>query len=291
MKALLVARLTFREVLSKRILAGCLVLSAAFLLLYGLGVHYAFQELEASAGGGFYGSISAEEYLSYQAALFLMMGVYVASFIGALLAIFSTVGAISTEAENGTLQAIVAKPLRRRDLILGKGLGYAAMLSLYLLGLFFSLVAIVYWQSGWFPPNALMSGLTFVFQAIILLSVALLGSTRLSTITNGVVVFMLYASALIGGMIEQIGGLIESDKLVQTGIVASLLMPSDSLYRYTVHLLRPQLSSALTMATGSFGFGPFGAVTTPSVWMLLWAATYTIAALSLAIRSFNRRDL
>lgn len=291
MKVLLVAGLTFREVLSKRILIGCLTLSVAFLLLYGLGVHYAFDELGGRESTGFYGGVSPQAYLEYQAALFLVMGVYVASFIGALLAIFSTVGAISTEVENGTLQAIVAKPLKRRDLILGKGLGYCAMLSLYLLGLFFSLVAIVYSQSGWFPPNALMAGFVFVFQAIILLSAALLGSTRLSTITNGVVVFMLYAFALIGGMIEQIGAIIDSERLVQTGIVASLIMPSDSLYRYTVHLLKPQLSSALSAVSGNFGFGPFGAITTPSIWMLFWAALYVLAAASLAIRTFNRRDL
>ena len=79
----------------------------------------------------------------------------------------------------------------------------------------------------------------FAFHPLVLLSVTILGTTGLSTIANAVMVFMLYALSVMGGVLEQIGYYLRNDSLIDSGILTSLLMPADSLYRKMVHYLLP----------------------------------------------------
>ncbi len=53
----------------------------------------------------------------------LLAGLYAVSNIAGLLAIFMAAGTISQEVEQGTLQSILAKPVSRTQVVLGKWLG------------------------------------------------------------------------------------------------------------------------------------------------------------------------
>ena len=48
------------------------------------------------------------------------MGMYVAGFIIAFLSIFASVGAISSEIEQGSYLAVVSKPIHRFEMVLGR---------------------------------------------------------------------------------------------------------------------------------------------------------------------------
>jgi Cu-processing system permease protein len=127
----------------------------------------------------------------------------------------------------------------------------------------------------------------FAFHPLVLLSVTMLGTTGLSTIANAVMVFMLYALSVMGGVLEQIGYYLRNDSLIDSGILASLLMPADSLYRKMVHYLLPGAESGLAA-----GFlGPFGSLGEPSVWMMVYAVLYVAMFLGLAVKSFSKRDI
>jgi len=122
-------------------------------------------------------------------------------------------------------------------------------------------------------------------NGLLLLSVSLLGGTRLSTLANGVVVFAGYGVAVIGGWVEQIGAFLNSSMAVNVGIVSSLILPSEALWKRAAYEMRSPVVDML-------GFSPFtSGNSVPSGAMVGYAIAYAVVALLLALRSFSRRDL
>ncbi len=270
MKMLLMASFTFREALHKRVVNGVLILTVAFLLLYSLGIWLAVRELEGVL------QILARQYV--------MLGMNAVSMIGALLAVFLSVGTISSEVEAGTLHAIVPKPLSRRDVLWGKWLGYAAMLSAYVLLLALATCGVVALFSGVWMWQALPASLLLVVQALVLLSLSVFGTTFLPTVANGVAVFGLYSVAMMSGFVEQLGSMLRNETMVNIGIFVSLLVPSDAMGKLSASVLQ-QGASYIERA------GPFIVLSEPSIWMVVYAAGYIVALLLAAQVVFNRKDL
>jgi hypothetical protein len=90
--------------------------------------------------------------------------------------------------------------------------------------------------------------------------------------------------AFIGGWIEQFGAIIQNPTAIKVGIIASLIMPSESLWRRAAFEMQTPL-------TGSLGMSPFGTVSVPSSMMIAYTALYLLAMLTLAIRIFQKRDI
>ena len=89
MRALVLARFTFREALRKRVLLGVLALSAVFLAVYGIGLHYGAQEMHGTAGR------LPSGLLQWQLSQMLLAGLWVVNFLSGLLVIFTSVGTIA----------------------------------------------------------------------------------------------------------------------------------------------------------------------------------------------------
>ncbi|KPV53369.1 hypothetical protein SE17_10055 [Kouleothrix aurantiaca] len=266
--------LTFREAWRRRMVQAALGLGVVFLLLFGIGFYLITTNMRAEG-------MRAIE-LSFAYNLLLMAGLYVVHFLTVMLAIFASVDTIAGEIASHTIQALATKPLQRWQIVLGKWFGYAAMIVLYLGGLSGGIMGVVYMLSGYTPPNA-NAVLLLMLEALVLLSLSLLGGTYLSTLTNGVLLFMLYGLAFIGAWVEQIGALLQSHAAVNVGIVASLLLPVEALWRRAAFLMQPQLMSAVPT--------PFSGSSPPSQAMVIYAAFYALVMLLLAMRSFGRRDL
>jgi hypothetical protein len=103
-------------------------------------------------------------------------------------------------------------------------------------------------------------------------------------LANGVLVFGLYGLAFIGGWIEHIGSLINNQTAVNIGIISSLIIPSEALWKRAAF----EMSSPLAR---TMGFSPFSSPSVPSPMMIWYAIFYTLGALLLAIRFFSKRDL
>jgi ABC-type transport system involved in multi-copper enzyme maturation permease subunit len=266
--------LTFREAWRRRMVQVALVLGSLFLLLFGVG----FRLIDGSMRNQ---GISALQ-LRFSYNLLLIAGLYVVHFLTVMLAIFASVDTIAGEIASHTIQAIVTKPVARWQIVLGKWCGYAAMLLVYLALLGGGILAIVYALAGYLPPNP-AAVLLLALEALVLLSLSLLGGTFVSTLTNGVMLFMLYGVAFIGAWVEQIGALLQSHAAVNVGIVTSLVMPVEALWRRAAVLMQPQVASALP--------SPFGGTSPPSPAMVIYAGVYALVALGLALANFQRRDL
>lgn len=266
--------LTFREAWRRRMVLAALLLGLLFLLLFGIGFNLIDTNMREH-------STNAVQ-LRFSYNLLMVAGLYVVHFLTVMLAIFASVDTIAGEIASHTIQAIVTKPVRRWQVVLGKWCGYAAMLMLYLGLLSGGILAIVYLLVGYLPPNP-AAVLLLLLEALVLLSLSLLGGTRVSTLTNGVVLFMLYGLAFIGAWVEQIGALMQSHAAVNIGIVTSLLMPVEALWRRAAYLMQPTVLNSIP--------SPFGGTSPPSQAMVLYAAAYAALALGLALLSFQRRDL
>lgn len=267
--------LTFHEARRRKMVLAALVMGALFLLLYGLGVFLIDRNLQEH-------QFSAIQ-MRFNYSLLMIAGLYVVHFLTVMLAIFASVDTIAGEIASHTIQTLVTKPVRRWQIVLGKWLGYAAMLLLYLGLLGGGIFLVTYLLVGYTPPNPLAGLLLLMLEALVLLSLSMLGGTRLSTLTNGVLLFMLYGVAFIGAWVEQIGALLQSHAAVNVGIVTSLLMPVEALWRRASYLMQPPIMSSIPT--------PFSGTSPPSQAMVLYAALYAAAALLLAMRVFSRRDL
>lgn len=278
----LIAQFTLREAIRRKVIIGTLLLTLVFLLIYTFGVGYAYRQLDNPAN--FRRPPNPEIRLTTGVYL-VLMGVYVTNMIGALLTILTSVGSISGEIDAGTLQAILPKPIRRYEFVLGRWFGYAAMLTLYVAVITLAVIAVVGIFGNYLPPNILPAIGLILLTTLLLLSLAMMATTFLSTITAGIVVFMLYAIAASGGLMELIGSMIRNDALVNMGIISSLIVPSDVLYRYAADLMSPNLGLLP---------GPailFGSGSEPSSAMVLYAAIYLAVILTIAVGIFQRRDI
>jgi len=183
-----------------------------------------------------------------------------------------------------TIQVLAVKPLKRGAIVLGKWIGLSLMLALYIILLTGGLIAVTWAISGYVPPHAIRGVLLIVLQAIILLTVSIFGGTHFSTVANGLFAFMLYGLAFIGGWIEQIGSFSQNETAVDIGIISSLLIPSEAMWRMASYIMQPA-------AIRSLGVSPFSIASAPSTAMLIYALAYVVGLLLLAIHSFNQRDL
>lgn len=279
---LTIARLTFREASRRRILLATLIFGLLFLVIYGLGFHYIMRDIESS-------SSLRNRMIITQVSNFLMMaGMYVVNLMTAMMTVLTSVDTLSGEISSGTMHTLLSKPVRRWEIVLGKWLGFAGMLTLYLVLMGGGVMSIVYFRSGYTAPHPITALALMWLNAMILLSISLLGGTSLSTLANGVLVFGLYGVAFIGGWIEQIGTFIPDASTSQTakniGIITSLMLPSEALWKRAA----VEIQSAV-MAT--IGFTPFTSRSYPSNIMIAYAVFYLIVVFAFAVRRFSRRDL
>ena len=277
MSMLTITRLTFVEARQRRLLWAVTLMGLAFLALFALGFYFVHREISRASGNNISDLFEATDF-------FLLAGLYVVNFLMIMLAVLTSVDTIAGEITSGTIHTVVSKPLRRWDVVLGKWLGLAGMLSVFTILMSIGMIAIVWLIARYTPPNPVQGITLMVVEGLVLLTLSILGGARLSTLTNGVVVFMLYGLAFIAGWIEQIGALLHNEAAVNIGIVISLLMPSEAMWKRAAYLMEPPFLRAL-------GIHPFAAVSAPSNAMVAYTLLYVAIALTGAVYLFQKRDL
>jgi ABC-type transport system involved in multi-copper enzyme maturation permease subunit len=277
MPIFIIARLTIREAQRRRLLWVALFMGIAFLLVFGIAFHFILLDIERSVR-------SADE-LTFPSTLLLTAGLYAVNFLSIVVAVLVSVTTISGEIESHTIDAIVTKPFPRWQVVVGKWLGFAVLVLLYLAMLAGGLMLIVYLRSGFYMDNIGRGLLMMALSTLVVLTVSIAGGTRLSTIANGVLTFMLFGIAFLGGLVEQVGALFRNTAAVNIGIISSLIMPADAIWKKAVAYFQSG------GATNPFELGPFAAITEPSTFMIVYAVIYLVALLLFALWSFTRRDL
>lgn len=274
MSVLTVAKLTFQEARQRRLLHLILLLGIAFVLLFAVGFYLAHEQSRYSVVGE---RLEVTNFL-------LLTALYATNFLGVVLAVVLSVDTIAGEIASGAIHTIVTKPLRRWEVVVGKWLGLAALLTLILAAVTGAMIAISWIIAGYVPPNVVRGIGLMALAQLVILSLSIAGGTRLNTLANGVFVFMAYGLAFIAGWIEQIGAVVRSETSVDIGILISLLIPAEAIWRRASYVMQPPFLAQL-------GFGPFQIGSAPSAAMVVYALLYVAAMLLLATRLFQTRDL
>ena len=282
MPTFIIARLTFLEAVRRRIALAAFLLGLAFLILYGVGFYFITRETGVPTG-----SEPTAQLVRSQIFNFLTnAGMYAVNFLTLAMGALVSADTLAGEIGSGTIQALVTKPVRRAEIVLGKWLGFAGLLALYLLLMAGGVLAIVYLQVGYRVPNP-VGGIGIIYlESLLIMTLSLACSSTFSTLATGGTIFGLYGVAFIGGWVEQIGTLLRNQTAINIGIVSSLIMPSEALFRRAAF----EMTSATARALG-MSFGPSFVISVPSGAMVVYAALYLIAALAVAVRQFSGRDL
>jgi Cu-processing system permease protein len=282
-KIWVIARMTFRENVRKRIVLTGLVLGLIFLAVFSIGFRMVYVNALTNPEMMPSGALS-RVMMSEATNMLLLAGLYAVTFLSVAMGALLGADTLSGEINSGTIQTIATKPVRRAEVVLGKWLGFAILLGLYSLLMSGGTVFSIWVQSSYLPPNMLLGVSLIYLEAVLMMTLALFCSSFLSGLATGGVVFGLYGLGFIGGWVEQIGTAIQNPTVVQVGIITSLLIPSESLWRRASFEMQSPISSAL-------GISPFGSGAVPSPLMVVYAVIYLLFFLWAAVSTFEKRDL
>ena len=214
------------------------------------------------------------------------------SWVLSLAAVFVASPAISGELESGIALAILARPISRAEYVVGKWLGLVALVLAY--GLAAGIVEIVAVQvvSGYQPPHPL-EFLGFVLgEGTVILTFALMLSTRVAGMVGGVIAAILFGIAWMGGIVGGVGAAFNNATVTHVGTATKLILPTDGLWRGAVWSLEPSIVIAAQQQVGpAVAANPFFAAEPPPAAYVAWAIAWIAAMLLLAIWSFRSREV
>jgi ABC-type transport system involved in multi-copper enzyme maturation permease subunit len=286
-----IARFTLQEAISRRLILAGVLISLGYIALFTLGFHFAYdRSIENST------TTEARLSLGLAFATLTLFGVYVVNYLASFLALFLSVAAVSGEIDSGTLHAVLARPLRRSEFVIGRWLGYAVMIAAYILAMTGLVLLVARFIAGYEVPDPIPALLLMLLEGILLLTLSLFGSTLMPTLANGVVVFTLLGLAWLAGIIEFVGRLLSSapnstggDAMLNIGTAVSLLLPSDALWRGASYYL--ESPSMLAVFGGARGGIPFFSALPPAPALVIWSIGYVVVVLGGAVLAFRKRDL
>ncbi|MBB5236044.1 ABC transporter permease subunit [Deinococcus budaensis] len=287
--ALLIAELSLREAVRKRLVVVLLLLTAAFVGFYLYGVFRLEGTLDQRAIDAGLEGRSASGAANLPVMYATLFGMYLVFFLGSLMAVLSSVGAVSADIESGVMQSVLARPVRRAELVAGRWLGFTLVNVVYVALVSAALLTGIYLISGFVPPAPLPAVGLVLLAITLITALTVLGSTLFTTLANGIGVFVLYGAGFAGGILGAIGSLSDSPTLVTLGRVANTLMPTNALWLGATYHLQPEV--LLQVGEATRGANPLFSTVPIASGMVAWAAAYAALAVLLAMWRFSRRDL
>ncbi|HEV2784527.1 MAG TPA: ABC transporter permease subunit [Actinophytocola sp.] len=275
---LTIAALTLRETSRRRVLRVLLALTVTLLALSAWG----FSRIDAEFGG----LTTGEARLVASMVLNLVM--FGLSLIAALGTAFLAGPTLAGEIESGIALAVLARPIRRSAVLLGKWLGLVTFGSGFVAMAGLAQLLIVRTTLGYWPPQPAAGLALLAAQTTVLLTLGLLLSTAMSPMASGIAAVGLFGATWIAGVVGGVGRVLGNDGVAHVGTVSRMLLPTDGLWRGAMYAF--QDPTALTQ------FGPdifpllvSESALTPAY--LGWAGLWVALILGLAGVSFLRRDL
>jgi Cu-processing system permease protein len=214
------------------------------------------------------------------------LGLAAMSLFGLFIAVFIGIGLVSKEVERRSIYALLAKPIRRQELIVGKYLGLVLTLLVNLVVMvvaYYAVLGAVAWIDGaWFRPHwgapavdpALLKAVAMIFlQLAIVTAVALLFSTFSSPMLAAALTLGLYVIGHFNADLRDFQAVLDVKPIAYLARVLYYLLPN---------LASLDIKSEVVHA-----------VPVPAGFLLLnmaYAITYVTALLVVATYIFMRRD-
>lgn len=283
---LVIARLTLQEAASRKLIRVLAILTLVSVGLTGWG----FSALVDSARADGVPETAIHVVGAWPV---LVITAFMFSFILAMTAAFLAAPAIAGDIESGIAQAMLARPVRRADVLLGRWLGLAVVISGYAIVSGLLEIAVVSAIAGLGPPQPFVAVAYLAFEALLMLTLGLLLSTRLSAVAAGAVTVVAFGLTWMAGVIAGVARALESDAVASVLDLARTVFPLDALWQGVRWGLQPPIAALL--ASGEFQAAleanPFYAPGPPSPVAVVGAVVWVALVLGLAIVSFDRREV
>ncbi|HEV8098794.1 MAG TPA: ABC transporter permease [Gaiellaceae bacterium] len=277
-----IAGYALREALRRKVFAVVLLLTSGFLFLYWLANHYLFRDVNNL------GAPQGIEPRTFAGAFMVGLAMFSTLFLGVVLAIFLTLGAVRGDAERGLLQPLLVRPVSRPTLLLARWLGAIAVCTPYVIAVYASATVITGLTGHWWPDHAVVPAVELAGGVAIVAALSLLGSVFLTATANGIAIFMLFGAGLVSGLLGSIGHALNSHRLEHWATIVAWAAPFEALYQDGLR----EITAETTGLTGYLlQLGPFGGANTGGTPVRIWAAGYLVVAGLLAAFAFSRRDL
>ena len=208
--------------------------------------------------------------------MFLDFGLAVMSFLGLIVAIFVGTGLINKEIEKRTILVLIAKPLSRSELIVGKYFGLLAVLAVLIVIMTVIYLGFLQFKNIPYPVASLLLAAIFLFLQLSLITAV--------AMTLGVLTSSLLATALTFAV--YLMGNFTKD-LLQLSRQSS--NPSIERMTQALYLILPDLSRLDLKNEAVYGLAAL-----PDTLSLIlnagYALIYTILLLAIAIFIFSQRE-
>jgi ABC-type transport system involved in multi-copper enzyme maturation permease subunit len=280
--ALTVAGLTLREAARRRVVRALLVLTVALLALSGWG----FSKLVGLDSD--VGTLTSGE-ARLVASLLLNLIMFGFSLIAAIGTAFLAGPTLAGEVESGQALAILARPVRRSAVLFGKWLGLVSFGCGYVVLAGFAQILVVRVTVGYWPPAPAAGLGLLAAETVVLLTLALLLSSVVSTMASGIVAVGLFGATWVAGVVGGIGGALGNEGVERVGTVSRILLPTDGLWQGAMNAFQDPIA-IVQMGPGEGAF-PFLSDAPLAPAYLAWAAVWIAAVWGLTALSFQRRDV
>ena len=283
---LVIARLTIQEASRRRLLLALLILT---LVVVGFSA-WGFNKITTLSRSN--GTPLPPDQVALLTSQLLIVVTFMYSGVLALSAAVVAGPLISSEVESGLLLSMLARPVRRSEIVIGKWVGLAVLVTIYAAFAGTTELAAVDWATGYLPPHPVELLAFVAAEGLVLLSLGLLLSTRLSGITAGVIALVAWLMAWIAGVVGDIGTGLQNQALENVGVGSHLLLPSDGLWRGAIYAMEPDTLIAAMKAFGTAArANPFAASDPPPFEFLAWVVVWFGIVLALSIASFRTREI
>lgn len=282
---IVIARLTIRELIRRRVVWVLAALTVLSVLLVSFGL----DRLVALARDE--GTNEIEIRIGVSQVLILIAFMF--SFVLAMTAAFVGAPAVGGDLESGVALALLARPIRRADLVLGRWLGSAVVVVLYAIASGLLAIAAATVISGFGPPDPLLAVAFLAAEALVLLTLTLALGSVMPSIAAGAIAVVGFGLGWMAGVLVGVASALGVDALRSVAEVSRLLLPTDGLWRGVIYGLEPP--AVVMIATGRAGAladaNPFYATEPPSVPFMIWSVVWMVLVLGAATWWFERRDL
>jgi ABC-type transport system involved in multi-copper enzyme maturation permease subunit len=285
MNLMLFAGLTLRELMRRRLVAAVSILTAVIVAFTAWGMH----RLATAVVDG---APISEPAMRATAAGIVILLAFLFSFVIALGAALVGAPAIGESIANGEILAVLARPVRRVEIVLGRWLGTLAALAIYVAAAGGLELLVVRLTTGYAPPQPLVALAYLAGVAAVVTTAAIALATRVPALAAGIVSALLFGLAWIGGIVESIGLALGNQRLADAGTLVALTFPSDALWRGALYALQPAVfTSVAANANASGSVNPFTVTSPPPPALIGWACGWVAVVLVAGIAAFRTRDL
>lgn len=202
------------------------------------------------------------------------LGLTAITVFGLVLAIFMGVSLIQPEIERRTVYAVLAKPVRRLEFVIGKYLGAIVVLALSIVIMGIVLVGALFLKQQVWSPSLLVALVGTFFTLMIMTGLVLMISTFASGLMATVCGFLFWSIGYSQIYIKQLAE--HADNAVSRGLLMALnaILPNFSNLD-----LRPAVVDGATIPIELLGK------------MALYGIGYTIVVIAIAAVLFNEREM